>query len=292
MASTAFEDLARQVKTLTKKNLVLLVTRHWISTLFQALLIPVAVYALILNIDNYKERTDKSVGQGIPRPIRSIQESIPETQQLVIIKPHRAAADIDRVIKTISVPLSPDKVAVLDGIESLQNRCEPNIRGVSGCYSIVVFHDSPLTAGANQTWNYTLQFDQAREGQSFDVHRGDNAIQLYQLPVQLAIDNAITNSTTIPDQYIYTWKQEEVPADVFKRLWFADALITTYIIAFFLGALPGIYHAVGFVTRERADGVSHLIDAMGGGAAARVVASVLALSTVQLLGWVLAGVCK
>jgi len=292
MAPTPLGEFARQVKALTKKNLLLLVTRHWISTFIQVVLVPVAFYALILNINNYGKRVP-GYGIGEPRPVRSIQDSIPRTQQLYFVKPPGAGADIDAVIKTVSSPLASDKVVILDDKKQARARCEPNTRGVSGCYAIVAFEDSPLTPGANRTWNYTLTVDYARDNGAFNVNEGNSNAEIFYLPVQLAIDNAITNSTVMPEQYMYTrFTQEEI--DARDRAQFNNALVTTYCIVFFIGTIPAIYHAVGFVTRERAEGVSHLIDAMGGRPAARVIASILALSAVQFIGWVVAGAlyCK
>ncbi|KAK0632115.1 hypothetical protein B0T14DRAFT_559834 [Immersiella caudata] len=292
MASLRFGEYARQVRALTKKNLVLLVTRHWISTLIQVVFIPVAFHALILNINNYGGKV-RGYGYGTPRPIRSIQESIPATQQLVLVKPPGVGSDVDAVIKTLSDPLPAEKVVVLDDVVEARARCQPNTRGVSGCYAVVSFLDSPLTPSSNRTWNYTLQFDQARDRGAFDVHEGDNDIQMFQLPVQLAVDNAIANSSVVLEEYMYTrTTQEEV--DAHDRASFSRGLVTTYCIVFWIGTIFGVYHAVGFVTRERAEGVSQLIDAMGGGPAVRVAASILSLSAVQLVGWIVAGAlyCK
>jgi ATP-binding cassette, subfamily A (ABC1), member 3 len=290
MASVRLGEYASQVKALTKKNLVLLVTRHWISTLMQVVVIPVAFHALILNINNYGGNV-KGFGIGAPRSIRSIQQSIPATQQLVLVKSPGVGFDVDAVIKTLSDPLPAEQVIVLDDILEARARCQPNTRGVSGCYAVVDFLDSPLTPSANRTWNYTLQFDQARDRGAFNVHEDNNDIQMYQLPVQLAVDNAITNSSVVLNEYMYTrTTQEEI--DARGRASFNNALVTTYCIVFWIGSIFGIYHAVGFVTRERAEGVSQLIDAMGGGPAARVAASILSLSAVQLVGWIVAGACR
>lgn len=52
-------DFFRQVKALTKKNLLLLVTRHWLGTLLQALVAPVLIYGLLLNIRNYSPTSNR-----------------------------------------------------------------------------------------------------------------------------------------------------------------------------------------------------------------------------------------
>ncbi|KAK5663638.1 hypothetical protein OQA88_4069 [Cercophora sp. LCS_1] len=284
----ARSDFLRQIRALTKKNLLLLVTRHWLGTLLQAIVAPVLIYALLLNIRNYSP-TSNRYGIGEAAPVRSIRDSISGNQQLVFVRPEQSGSDVERVIQAVSATLPPERVVVFSDRQQASDQCIPNYRKVSRCYAIVSFIDSPLTLHLNQTWNYTLQFDPSRNGWFPNVHTKTNDIQLFQMPVQLAIDNAITNSSEVPDEFQYTFDDQE-GIDLMVRATFNQALVTTYVIVFFLGTLPGVYHAVSFVTGERADGISQLIDAMGGSPAARVVSSILALSACQSIGWVVAGV--
>ncbi|KAK1755131.1 putative ABC transporter [Echria macrotheca] len=287
MATTAFGHFTRLVRALVKKNLILLVTRHWLSTLLQAIVAPVVISALLLNIGNYSP-TSKTYGQGDPAPIRSIKDSIPQSQQLVFIKPPGLGHDVDTVIETVSAPLPAGKVVTFASREEASSLCRTNFRGVSSCYAIVHFIDSRGTASVNKTWNYTIQWDRARMGGLDNVHVNTNNVQLFQLPVMLAVDNAITNSTEVPDEYMYTQEtQEEV--DRLYHVYFNRILIASYTIVFFLATLPSVYHTVSFVTGERADGISQLIDAMGGSPAARVLSSVISLSTVQFPAWIVIG---
>lgn len=123
------------------------------------------------------------------------------------------------------------------------------------------FLDSPLTEGRNKRWNYTLQFDEARAySRDPNVHRTDSDVQTYHLPTMLAVDNAITGSNEVPREYLVSESTQE-SMDRVVRAGFNTALVTTYVIIFFLGALPPIYHVVSFVSGERADGVSQLVDA-------------------------------
>jgi len=287
MAPGAAGELLRQVKALTKKNLLLLVTRHWVATLLQTVVIPLAIFGLLLNINAYGSDGNQ-YGIGSPSPIRSIQESIPDSQRLYFVKSPNAGLDIDTVIKTVSSPLAADKIVILNDSRQAQSQCEPNTRGVSGCYAIVDFLDSPLTTGLNRRWNYTIQVDQARLSYGGNVYSNTNDVEMFQLPVQLAVDNAITNSTAVPEHYMFSRTTQEA-VDASRKHGFTALIITMYSIIFFLGVVPSIYHAVGFVTRERADGVSQLVDAMGSGPAARVLSSVLSLGAVQFITWIVTG---
>ncbi|GAB1310103.1 ABC transporter domain-containing protein [Madurella fahalii] len=283
-------EFARQVKALTKKNLILLVTRHWLSTLLQSIVAPILVLALTLNIRNFGASRN-IYGIGTPTPIRAIQDAIPGSQQLVFVKDPVLGPDIDTVISTVSRQLAPEKVVQFETRDEASSYCVPNFRGTSGCYAIVTFLDSPLTPpffGMNQTWNYTLRFDPARNSYRANVHYSTNPHQIYHLPAKLAIDNAITNSTEAPEEYMFSSMRQE-DLDRILDANYGDTVITTYVIVFFLSVLPGVYHVVGVVSAERASGVAGLIDAMGGGPAVRVVGWIVALGIVQFPVWIVAG---
>ncbi|KAK4160939.1 putative ABC transporter [Cladorrhinum sp. PSN259] len=292
MAFTPPREFARQVKALTKKNLLLLITRHWLSTLIQAVIAPILLLALTLNIRNFNP-TPQRYGVGKPRPIRSLVDAIPSSQQLILVRPNFLGPDVDPVLDRIAEPLKDQQGKVLrfDNEVDAQSHCIPNFRGVSNCYGIVTFQDSPLTTvGAqNQTWNYTLSFDPLRsEWESSNVNSGSNNVQLYSLPLQLAVDNAIVDSNEVPFEWMFsTLDQKTVEAE--EDALFSRMVITTWIIVFFLSTLPGVYHAVGFITAERGSGTSALVDAMGGGPGSRVMSSILALSIVQFPTWLIHG---
>ena len=86
-----------QFKALTKKNLRLLVLRHWAMTLFLGAILPVLLLAVTLNLDKYAP-DPRPYGLGSPRPISSIQSRI-GGRQLVIVRPPNLASDVDRVIQ-------------------------------------------------------------------------------------------------------------------------------------------------------------------------------------------------
>ncbi|KAK4231754.1 transcriptional repressor NF-X1 [Podospora fimiseda] len=292
MAFISPGEFVRQVKALTKKNLLLLVTRHWLATILQVTIVPIALLALTLNIRNFNP-TPQRYGNGEARPIRTLANAIPSGQQLILVRPDFLGPDVDPVLDRISEPLTsqPGKVLRFENEVEARSHCIPNFRGVSNCYGIVTFRDSPLTTVGtrNQTWNYTLSFDPLRyEGNGADVNSGSNDHQLYHLPLQMAVDNAITNSNEVAYEWMYsTNNQEEVEA--FEDALYARQVITTWIIVYFLSTLPAVYHAVGFITAERASGTSQLVDAMGGGPGSRVVSAMLALSAIQLPTWIVHG---
>ncbi|KAK4672444.1 hypothetical protein QC763_103150 [Podospora pseudopauciseta] len=292
MAATSLRDFSRQVKAITKKNLVLLVTRHWISTLLQSIVAPIVVLALVLNIRNFAKSRER-LGVGHARPIRALAEAIPASQQLILVRPDFLGSDVDTVIDRLAASLPHDKTIRFNSANEARGHCTPNFRGVSNCYATIVFKDSPLTVGVsnNQTWDYTVIVDPIRHyGMTLDssVYDDDSAIQIYHLPVQLAVDNAITDSNERPREWAYSRTSQQYLNDNLDA-WYSRLVIGTYAIVFFLSTLVPVYHTVSFVSGDRASGTAELIDAMGGGPAGRVTGTILALSVVQFPTWLISG---
>ncbi|KAK0717520.1 hypothetical protein B0T26DRAFT_775989 [Lasiosphaeria miniovina] len=293
MAWSSLRQLARQVKALVWKNLVLLVTRHWLSTLLLAAVAPIAILAVTLNIKNF-EPAKKGFGVGSPAPVIALRDAIPASQRLVIVRADNPdfGSDIDDVIKTITQPLAPSQWFQVSSRQEATDSCFTNFRGTSGCYAVITFNDSPLSTVPflNHTWSYTVRFDPIH-GQvySADVFSQDNTYQRYWLPTQLAVENAMTNSTEAPLTYMYTTQtQEDVDAD--QRKQYAKNVIRIFVIVFFLHVVPSIYHVVNVITTEREIGLSQLVDAMGSGPAARVASHIIAFSIVYLPTWLISGV--
>lgn len=153
MAGTGIKEFARLVKALTKKNLRLLVLRHWLSTLLQAIVAPVVIYALLLNIRNYSPTTNR-FGEGSPTPIHPIQNVIPDSQYLVLIRPPNVGSDIDEVIERVTAPLAAKQYALIEQEADAAARCRANFRGVSSCVSasVSVSPRHTNTTGSTLSW--------------------------------------------------------------------------------------------------------------------------------------------
>jgi hypothetical protein len=148
-----------------------------------------------------------------------------------------------------------------------------------------------LTPGKKQTWTYTIHADNQYNGFKFHVNNHNNDEDRIYLPLQLAVENAITNSTIVPNQYMFTSKTQ-ADQDTFIREQYQRLIISTYSIAFFISLLSPIYHSVSMITTERESGMAHLIDAMGGSPASRILSYVLAFNIIYTPCWILFGVCK
>ena len=202
MAFSQAKVFVRQVRALTKKTLFLLVVRHWFSTLIQAIVLPIGILLIILN-SRYWGGSGSHNGIGTPAPIQSLRQSISGKDKLIIVRPPTLGTDVDTVLNRITSPLSDisEQVIRVESPEDVADHCSANTRGVSGCFAALVFEDSPLTEGGNQTWSYIIRTDPIRNGYNYDAELRDSDVDKYYFPLQLAVDNAITNMTEIPDTY-------------------------------------------------------------------------------------------
>jgi ATP-binding cassette subfamily A (ABC1) protein 3 len=150
-----------------------------------------------------------------------------------------------------------------------------------------------LTTGPSSkgTWTYTIRADNQYNGFIFHVGQNNNNEDVIYLPLQVALENAMTNSTIIPNHYMFT-SITQAEADKNAREQYQRLVISTYGIAFFISMVSPIYHSVSMITSERESGMTQLIDAMGGSPAARISAYVLAFDIIYTPCWVTFGFCK
>lgn len=286
-----FRFFARQTWALTKKNLLIIVQRHWFSTTFRALVLPIAFLVLLLIIKDLILGND-TYGVGSPAPVQSLETAISSSSKLVFVQPPNLGSDVARAVDALASPLRADKQLVfLTDENDLLTTCRESLRGSSDCFAAVVFNDSPLTVGKNGIWNYTIRADNLWNGKGFHVNQHNNDQDQVYLPLQVALENAITNSTIIPNQYMFT-SISQATADANSREKYQSLIIFSYAIAFLISMLSPIYHSVGMITTERESGMTQLIDAMGASGAARVLSYVLAFDIVYLPCWIIFGFRK
>jgi ATP-binding cassette subfamily A (ABC1) protein 3 len=284
MVALPFFGLARQTKPIIRKNLLYLLVRNWIPTLLQAAIIPIAILALTLNINNYNG--SQITPNPPPSPIISLRDSLSDGKIFIIVTPPGLASDVDDVVKKLTTQLSdiPDQVVLSTNATKDPPQCKTTFHGVSNCHAILIFNDSPKSKINNGTWNYTIKADVAR---SYDAH----SIETIQLPLQLAVDKAITGVAEVPEQYAFdqfTYEQKVARA----REGEARVIGKTYAILFFLSYLIPIYHVANTITSERESGFAQLIDSMGGSPASRVLGATITFDLLYLPCWILSGFCK
>lgn len=291
MARSRLSTFILQTWTLTKKILIIAVLRHWFSTLFRSLILPIPYLVLLLNIQHFLG-FDSTYGIGSPQPVNSLLASTPDSKTFAIVQPPGLGPDVDQVVSTLTAPLRQTKqLAFLNNVNDLLTTCRQDLRGTTDCFAAVVFNDSPLTPGNNGIWNYTIRADSYQDGRTFDAQSHNNDEDRIYLPLQVALENAITNSTLIPDEYMFTSLSQET-GDEQVREQYQQLVIRDYGVAFFITLVSVVYHLVSMITSERESGMTQLIDAMGGSAAARICSYVLAFDIIYLPSWTLFGICK
>ncbi|KAH6898818.1 hypothetical protein B0T10DRAFT_120641 [Thelonectria olida] len=270
---------AHQLRALIYKNLLITLFRSPVGFLLSIYGFPLAILAVLASIPSFLASSN-GFGVATPTPIKNLNDTL-TGGKLVIVQPPHLGDDAVRVIKTFTEPLDKTKLLFLDNESYLTTVCLANLRGVSDCHAAVTFIDSPLTEGAvensqstNHTWQYTIRADPARNDMHFNARKHESDQEELYLPLQLAINNAITNSTTVPDVVLFTSETQE-EQDRIHRQDSVQLIGQVYVFALFACYFFIIYRFTGLITSERESGMSQLVDAMGGGSA----------TAARVLGW-------
>ncbi|KAH7462884.1 hypothetical protein FOMA001_g18400 [Fusarium oxysporum f. sp. matthiolae] len=279
----------RQTQALTKKILLITLVRHWLSTLIRCLVIPILVLSLALGVQNFTSSNNK-YGIGKPTSAPILSEVIPDGAKLFIIQFSGAGSDVSAVIEDVVKPLGKKaQIEILRDEQELMEKCPTDINGKTDCYAAVIFNDSPLSDGGNKQWNYTMRCGSFNLGSSFDVFQSAKAATNPYIPLQLAIDQAITNSSAVPNMYMFTRTTQEQAKAAHRRK-FIDMVLGGLNLVCFASMLSLVYHIVGTIALERESGMTQLIDVMGGGAfSARVLSYVIAFDVIYLPSWIILG---
>lgn len=283
MAGLNLGPFARRLKALIHKNFLVSVVRRPIGFFFCIYGIPIAFLAVLASIPDFLASTSK-YGMASPAPIAQLSDVV--DKKLVVCRPDYLHEEVDRVIETLVDGIDSSLIQYETDDDQLANICLANLRGVSPCFAGVTFIDTPQTTediprehrvisygygseneDANHTWSFTMRFDPARTSGKFDATTHSNPAEKWHMPLHLAVNNAITNSSTVPD--VFSWTATTQEQKERQETEDAVALISgTYVFALFAGYLFIIYRHVSLITSERESGMAQLIDSMGGGQAA------------------------
>ena len=296
--------LFAQAWVLTRKNLLITLNRHTLSTIFVAFILPVLIIAFLSYARNLFIPPSE-YGIGTSTPIRTLAQGLQGAtgarNTVAFVNNGFTGGAIDQVIDDLvrQVEAAGRTPVRLDRDTKLLDTCPSTLRGSSTCYGAVVFAGSP-TEGAGDIWNYTIRADGAF-GSKVIAANSDNEVQIYLLPLQRAVDAAIVRvsspETPLPtvNEYIYTsMTQEERRVDI--RVRYQGAIINVIGIAFLVGMVFITYHMTGFIAAERELGMSQLIEAMMPNRkrwqpqVARILAYHFAFDMLYLPGWILIAV--
>ncbi|TGJ84080.1 hypothetical protein E0Z10_g4677 [Xylaria hypoxylon] len=278
----------RQTLVLVKKNLVVTVKRKWLSTLIRSLILPIVLLVLLLEIQNFVKDQNR-YGIGSPHPIKSLKDSLQGSGPIVISRVPSLGQDFPPVLDRFEKALENHKVIFVNEGE-LDSTCPVDYHGRSPCHAAIIFKDSPGSGNVNASWEYDIRTDPALQSYQFNVFDTNSATESIILPLQSAIENAITNSTEAPDLQAFTGStQDEI--DESSRRGFQTLALYILSFVFFLTMVPVAHHIAGLMTYDRESGMSQLIDAMGGGGAvfSRVISYVITFDLLYLPLWIILG---
>jgi ATP-binding cassette subfamily A (ABC1) protein 3 len=197
---------ARQIAVLVQKDLLLLFNpKSRISTLWRAVWIPLifsAYMSFILKVYFPKEQ----YGIGSPTQVRPLRDAMQLAtggrDTLVLVNSISPGGDIDHAIQLITQPLSGSGKTIKifnDSLDMIET-CQSSLQGTTKCYGAVVFNSSPKE-GPYRLWNYTIRSD-ASFGSNVDMSKTTNDVEIYQIPLQRAVDAAIATVNSTGDAVV------------------------------------------------------------------------------------------
>ncbi|KAF2188997.1 P-loop containing nucleoside triphosphate hydrolase protein [Zopfia rhizophila CBS 207.26] len=298
--------LWHQIRTLTFKNLLITLYRHWLSTPLRALILPL-LFVLFLSYTRNFLSPSSQFGIGELHPIRSLPQVIGAASggrdRIVFVTGGFTEGDIERVIGDVASTLRDSGIntLTLQREEELRTACVSTVRGTSRCIAAAVFYSSP-TEGDGGLWNYTIRADGGL-GTSIHVDTDENDAQIYTLPLQHAIDFAVSRFTSTANsealsrtvyEYPFTSKTHEQRQDDI-RVRYMDMIISVLAAPFYLSVAGVIYQMTGFIATEREIGMAQLLDTMMPNRArwqpqvARIISHHLAFDLLYGPGWIVTG---
>ena len=237
-----------QTWTLTKKNLLIVLGRHWFTTTVRAFLAPIIFFFIISYCKNFFV-PPSDFGVGSPTTLRTFEEALhagTTGRSTVAFVANSQASEVTNIIDQLSntVRASGKTPVTLSSEVELLRTCKSSVRGVSGCFAALEFHGSPSDGGV---WNYTIRTDGSLGTRIF-VNTNDNDAQIYALPLQHAVDALIASSggssIPIPQQYPYTDATPEERERNITRL-YMGTLISILGLAYFIGFVGICYQLTG-----------------------------------------------
>ncbi|KAI1518783.1 Nod factor export ATP-binding protein I [Pyrenophora tritici-repentis] len=295
--------IVRQTWILTKKTLLVVFVRQWFFTSVRAFWAPIIFMFFITYAKNFFVPPSE-YGIGNPSPIRSFSNALNAAEggrdKIVFVNNGYTGGEIDQVIGQLSNQVRDAglQAITIERDVDLLTTCESSLRGASSCFGAAVFHSSP-NQGQGQTWNYTLRSDGAL-GETIYVGQKDNDVQIYVLPFQRAIDQAIASvdgTPTVPDtdEYPYTERTQKEYDERIRQL-YMGALINIMGAALYIGVCGVTYQLTGQMAEERERGISQLVEAMSPAKKAwhtqfaRLLSMHFAFDIIYFPAWVIMGV--
>lgn len=270
-----------QIWTLTKKCLLLL-KRSWWWTFFRSFLLPVA-YIIFMGQSKHFYYPYAVYGVGNAKDIKPLSEQVGSSLLAFYSLDEKVTDEMKRVTNIAFKGVPEDQIHQLTTMNDVVELCKENFQGVGPCFGAIQWNSIDLE---QKIYNYTVR---ANSGLSDIDVKGESATDTTVMPLQWAVDKAITNLTDTPQSMTYTSETQE-QYDQKLNQQFTDIIADWIAPALFLGMIGAIYHLTGVVALERELGLSNLLSAMNVGRVSRLISYFLSFSLVYLIGWVVIGI--
>ena len=243
-------------------------------------------------------------GIGNPTPVRSFSNALHAAtggrDKVVFVNNGHSGGDIENVIGQLSAQVRDAglQAITIDKEVELLTTCQSSLRGASTCYGAATFYSSP-SEGERPIWNYTMRADGVLGTQVY-VDQTDNEVEIYILPFQRAIDEAIVSlngsARAIPaiDEFPYTERTQKERDERIRQL-YMGALINIMGAALYIGVCGVTYQLTGQMAEERERGITQLVEAMSPAKKpwhtqfARLLANHIAFDIIYFPSWVIMG---
>lgn len=139
----------------------------------------------------------KHFGTGEPYPVLSLSDAISRSRggrnNVAFVDNGLTGGEISNVIEDLAAPVrkAGKSVSYLTTESGLLDTCPSSQRGTTSCFGAVIFHSSPSEPVKGGVWNYTIRSDTSLGG-TINVESPNNDAQVYLMPLQRAVDLAIT----------------------------------------------------------------------------------------------------
>ncbi|OAR02023.1 hypothetical protein LLEC1_01615, partial [Akanthomyces lecanii] len=270
--------LIRQTWTLMRKNLRRILLRRYFVVFFMAFFVPI-ILSLFFSFARNLFVPPATFGIGSVRPVMPFKDALQRGShagrtKLILINNGHAGGNIDKVLDDVADAVSSADAGVsvirASNESHLFTECRSSLRGVTTCFNAIVFRSSP-DEGTGGIWNYTIRTDASffQETYRIQVDKGDNVEQVYMIPTQHTVDQAIAKISNPNQKYPLADVHEKAFTSYTSeerlertRMLYHKSIINFMGVAFISCILWISYHLSGFVATERETGMSQLIDAM------------------------------
>lgn len=246
--------LGRQIWTLFKKDLTIVLWRSWFSTFLRAAALPIAYMFFIAYVRNFFLPPSEYGVASSYNPIRDIYTEVFNSStplggrnRVVFVNEGYPGGRIDTLIDRLATRLAEAGAEVhrISNENELFDLCPSTLTGLSPCYGAVSFQSSPPEGGV---WAYTARADFGL-GLSPYVNSADNDAQVFVLPFVHAIDAEIADTDGLPFplkqyEYPFTYETRQERANDIQQF-FMNALYNYLAVTMFIGICGVTYHLPG-----------------------------------------------